>query len=623
MTTSIRLFLSLIAALGAFLAINLVPIAMAADYEALSSIERQIVHVTINKDGSYEELEELTIHIKSQQAVESRSQADIAYSSDYQKVEILDAYTILPDGKKVKVADNAIRTVEDDLAGGATMFSDLKHKIIIFPNVQVGARVYYKVKTIEHTPLYPNHFYYAHHFSPSAQYDYVEFNFSYPKEMAMRVKSRDVSGKKTETDNKVNYQYIFKQTDIKLSEPSQVATSDFAPGIYFSTFKDYIEYGQAYEVRAKDKMAVTPNVKKLAEQITKGIVDRKSQARALYNWVSREIRYVAIYMGNGGIVPHAADDIIRNRYGDCKDKNTLLIALLKAKGIDASSAIINSGSAYAVPELPVFSPFNHVITYLPEWDLYVDATQELAPFGELGDHIVGKTTLLTALNKIGKTPKLSPDNNRIITNINIKVLPNGDMQGTSQTNYKGNREIAARYKYEGHVTTRAEKMVEDHLYKFRQTGSGKFKTTNVFDLDTPFVLNTEFKLDPITNFPGPGAMTVPVGLSPGNITLISFNKPKEKFYFPYECTSGYIEENTILEFPKKTKVTNIPKSIKYQEKGTEYTSTYQKISDNKLEIKRTLKLNKPSMVCQPEELKYWQNMYQVIKKDLRSQIFYE
>lgn len=623
MTTSIRLFLSLIAALGAFLAINLVPIAMAADYEALSSIERQIVHVTINKDGSYEELEELTIHIKSQQAVESRSQADIAYSSDYQKVEILDAYTILPDGKKVKVADNAIRTVEDDLAGGATMFSDLKHKIIIFPNVQVGARVYYKVKTIEHTPLYPNHFYYAHHFSPSAQYDYVEFNFSYPKEMAMRVKSRDVSGKKTETDNKVNYQYIFKQTDIKLSEPSRVATSDFAPGIYFSTFKDYIEYGQAYEVRAKDKMAVTPNVKKLAEQITKGISDRKAQARALYNWVSREIRYVAIYMGNGGIVPHAADDIIRNRYGDCKDKNTLLIALLKSKGIDASSAIINSGSAYAVPELPVFTPFNHVITYLPEWDLYVDATQELAPFGELGDHIVGKITLLTALNKIGKTPKLSPENNRIITSINIKILPNGDMQGTSQTNYKGNREIAARYKYEGHVTTRAEKMVEEHLYKFRQTGAGKFQTTNVFDLDTPFVLNTEFKLDPITNFPGPGAMTVPVGLSPGNITLISFNKPKEKFYFPYECTSGYIEENTTLEFPKKTKVTNVPKSIKFQEKGAEYTSTYQKISDNKLQIKRTLKLNKQSMVCQPEELKYWQNMYQVIKKDLRSQIFYE
>jgi transglutaminase-like putative cysteine protease len=622
-TTPVRLTLSLVAAIAGFLAINLVPIAMAADYEALSAIERQIVNVTINKDGSYEEVEELTIHIKSQQAVESRSQADIAYSSDHQKVEILDAYTILPDGQKVKVADNAIRTVEDDLASGATMFSDLKHKIIIFPNVKVGARVYYKVRTIEHTPTYPNHFYYSHHFSPSAQYDYVEFNFTYPKDMPMRVSSRDVSGKKSEVDDKVTYQYIFKQTDIKLSEPSQVATVDFAPGIYFSTFKDYIEYGQAYEVRAKDKASVTPNVKKLAEQITKGIADRKKQARALYNWVSREIRYVAIYMGSGGVVPHAADDIIRNRYGDCKDKNTLLIALLKAKGIDATSAVINSGSAYSLPELPVFTPFNHVITYLPEWDLYVDATQELAPFGELGDHIVGKTTLLTALNKIGKTPKLTPDNNRIITDINIKILPNGDMQGTSKTIFKGNREIAARYKYEGHVTTRAEKMVEDHLYKFRQTGTGKFKTTNVFDLDTPFELSTEFKLDPITNFPGPVAMTVPVGLSPGNITLISFNKPKDKFYFPYECTSGYVEENTTLEFPKKAKIGTIPKSIKYQEKGTEYTSTYQKISDTKLIIKRTLILQKPSMVCQPQELKLWQKLYQAIKQDVRSQIFYQ
>jgi transglutaminase-like putative cysteine protease len=623
MTTTIRLFLSLFAALGGFLAINLIPIAMAADYEALSSIEKQIVHVTINKDGSYEEIEELTIHIKSQQAVESRSQADIAYSSDHQKVEILDAYTILPDGQKVKVADNAIRTVEDDLASGATMFSDLKHKIIIFPNVKVGARVYYKVKTIEHTPLYPNHFFYAHHFSPSVQYDHVEFNFTYPKDMAMRVKSRDVSGKKTETDNNVSYQYTFKQADIKLSEPAQVAASDFAPGIYFSTFKDYLEYGQAYELRAQDKMAVTPNVKKLSEQITKGIPDRKAQARALYNWVSREIRYVAIYMGNGGIVPHKADDIIRNRYGDCKDKNTLLIALLKAKGIEASSAIINSGSAYAIPELPVFTPFNHVITYLPEWDLYVDATQELSPFGELADHIVGKTTVLTSLNKMGKTPKLSPENNRIITSINIKILPNGHMQGTSQTNFKGNREIAARYKYEGHVTTRAEKMVEDHLYKFRQTGSGKFNTTNVFDLDTPFTLNTEFKLDPITNFPGPGAMTVPVGLSPGNITLISFNKPKEKFYFPYECTSGYIEETTIIEFPKNTKLTRVPKSMHHIQPGSEYIARYKKVGNNKLEVKRSLKLEKKSMICQPEELKLWQTLYHAIKQDMRSQIFYQ
>jgi Domain of Unknown Function with PDB structure (DUF3857)/Transglutaminase-like superfamily len=595
----------------------------ASEYESLASIERQIVHVKINADGSSEEIEELTIHVKSQQAVESRSQADIPYSSDHQTVEVLEAYTILPDGQKIKVADNAIRTVEDDLASGATMFSDLKHKIIIFPNVKVGAKVYYKIKTSEHTPTYPNHYYYSTHFSPHVQYDHVEYTLTYPKSMPMRVKDRGVPGVKTETADSITYQFKFKQDSIKVSEPVQVSTTDFAPAFYLSTFKDYLEYGQAFEDRAKDTMKVTPPVKQLADEITQGIADRKVQAREIYNWVSKEIRYVAIYMGNGGVVPHQADDIIRNRYGDCKDKNTLLIALLKAKGIEASSAVINSGSAYSLPELPIFRPFNHVITYLPEWDLYVDTTQELAPFGELGDHLVDKTTLLTGLNKIGKTPPLSPGNNRIITQSSIKIMPNGEIKGATHTTYKGNRELAARYKFEAYVSTNVTRMVDDQLFKFRETGTGKFKPGDVYNLNKPFELFTEFNLDPNTNFPGPGAMTVPVGLAPGNITAISHNKPKEKFYFPFECTSGYTEETTTIEFPKNTKLTKIPKSVHHTQPGSAYIATYKKINNNQLEVKRSLKLEKKTMVCQPEELKKWQTLYQAIKQDMRNQIFYE
>jgi hypothetical protein len=582
------------------------------EYESLSAIERQIVHVKINADGSSEEIEELTILVKSQQAVESRSQADIPFSSDHQSVEVLEAYTLLPDGQKIKVAENAIRTVEDDLASGATMFSDLKHKIIIFPNVKVGAKVYYKIKSIEHTPTYPTHFYYSNHFSPHVQYDHVEYTLTYPKSMPMRVKDRGVPGVKTETVDSITYKFTFKQPNIKLSEPVQVSTTDFAPAFYLSTFKDYLEYGQAFEDRAKDTMKVTQKVQQLADEITQGISDRKAQAGALYN-----------YMGSGGVVPHHADNIIRNRYGDCKDKNTLLIALLKAKGIEASSAVINSGSAYTLPELPIFRPFNHVITYLPEWDLYVDATQELAPFGELGDNLVDKTTLLTGLNKIGKTPKLSPENNRIITHSSIKIMPNGEMKGASHTTYKGNREINARYKFEGHVSTSAARMVSDHLFKFRETGTGKFKPSDVYNLNKPFELLTEFNLDLNTNFPGPGAMTVPVGLAPGNITAISHNKPKEKFYFPFECSAGYTEETTIIEFPKSTKLTRVPKSMHHTQPGSEYIASYKKVNNHKLEVKRTLKLEKKSMVCQPEDLELWQTLYQAIKQDMRSQIFYE
>ena len=94
---------------------------------------------------------------------------------------------------------------------------------------------------------------------------------------------------------------------------------------------------------------------------------------------------MAIFLGSGGVVPNLADQVMRNRYGDCKDKTTLLIALLASKGIEASTAMVNSGSAFEIPRLGSVNPFNHVIVYIPQWDLYLDPTAELAPFGVFGE----------------------------------------------------------------------------------------------------------------------------------------------------------------------------------------------------------------------------------------------
>jgi transglutaminase-like putative cysteine protease len=69
-------------------------------------------------------------------------------------------------------------------------------------------------------------------------------------------------------------------------------------------------------------------------------------------WVSKNIRYVAIDIGNSGIVPHDADSVLANAYGDCKDHAVLYSALLKAKGIQSETVLINLGEAYTLPTWP-------------------------------------------------------------------------------------------------------------------------------------------------------------------------------------------------------------------------------------------------------------------------------
>ena len=148
--SSIRLIVSLLIAITYASTLH----AKSEGYEADISAERVIYTVKVNADGSDIETKEVTYLARTQIAVESISQADISYTSSTQKVKVLEAYTITPEGKKIPVAKNAIRTVEDDNSGGAAEFSDTKHRIIIFPNVKVGSRIYYKVRTTTHAPLF-------------------------------------------------------------------------------------------------------------------------------------------------------------------------------------------------------------------------------------------------------------------------------------------------------------------------------------------------------------------------------------------------------------------------------------------------------------------------------------
>ena len=625
----------LVAVLLGFLLLANVGITSAGrgELESLSAIEKAVVTETIQADGTVIEIDELTTLVKSQLVVDSESQADLPYNSTLSKLEVLEAYTITPKGEKIPVAANAIRTVEDDNSSGAAMFSDQKHQIIIFPKVTPGSKTYYKTKLTTYKPLLPGYFYTRLTFSPNVEVRSYEYKLSYPEELKLYTDIRGVKQTRDEVvDGIRQVSYTYQNLQMKKKEQYQVSSSDYAPHIYISTLPSQEAFARAYEERIKDKFIITPEIQKQADEITKGLDKKvaadpkldlkKEQARALYNWVTRNIRYVAIYLGDGGIVPHDANSILRNRYGDCKDHNALLITLLAAKGIDATSALINSGSSYTLPKYPVLGPFNHVITYIPAWNLYLDSTDEMASFGTLSFDEMDKPVLLTKLAKVGRTPKPKKEDNETITGITMQIEKDGRITGKTHTMYFGSAEISARYKYEGAETSYSDKLVKNQLAKFRQTGEGKITTSYVYDLDKPFTTNTEFTLDALANVPGPGAITVPVGLAPGELASIASDRPPEKFTVPYTCSTRTVAEGYQIRFPDNTKVTRIPPNVSYKKAGIEYEATYNEVKNN-IFVKRKLAIQRPGAVCQPEELQNWKDFYQVFIKDMRGQIFYE
>jgi hypothetical protein len=208
------------------------------------------------------------------------------------------------------------------------------------------------------------------------------------------------------------------------------------------------------------------------------------------------------------------------------------------------------------------------------------------------------------------------------TGISMQIEKDGRITGKAHTMYFGSAAINARYKYEGAETSYSEKLVKNQLAKFRQTGEGKITTSYVYDLDKPFTTDTEFTLDAIANVPGPGAMTVPIGLAPGELAAIANDRPPEKFTVPYVCSTRMVGESYQVRFPSNTKVTRIPPNVSYKKGGIEYEATYNEEKNNIFVI-RKLAIQRPGAVCEPGELQNWKDFYQVFIKDMRGQIFYE
>jgi len=597
--------------------------------------ERKVITVVVHANGTHELLMEDLVRIETELGVSDHGERIIGFNAALEELRILDAATITPKGERIKVEAKAIRTVEEELSGGAPMFSEMKNKVVVYPRVQVGSRLYLKARSRQHTPHFGNQFFLHDVFSPHERHDYVEYHVIVHPKLQLKISSQGMQGgmitpsasdRARGPQGYQHYRFTYRQTEAHPREPGQIPYSYFAPHLMLTTFSDYLAVGKSYEAYAAPKTRVTPQVKALADQITKDIGDQQGQIRALYEWVARNIRYVAIYLGDGGFEPHDVEVILKNRYGDCKDHVVLLQSLLAAKGIESSPALVNLGAGEELSPIAVTFPLNHVILYVPSLDLYLDPTAQFAPFGVLPEVVLNKPVVLTRLNQLGRTPQMQADAHRTQSRVRIEVLPDGRLRGSGTTSYSGSPEYEARGRHMDREGRSPERTVRSLLARFNEIGFGVIGDSDPVDLTKPFELASRFELDAPVNIPGPSAMMVPVGLSAGRIASIAFTKPLAQRRFPSACASELIEEDIEMQFPASIRVTRAPAGTRIDSPTAWYSSSFELLETaggQLLKIKRSLRMQHPSGTCSPEHANTWKDFHAALYRDVRSQIFVE
>ena len=150
-------------------------------------------------------------------------------------------------------------------------------------------------------------------------------------------------------------------------------------------------------VHGTDDGTDAPILQHMADSLTAGLHTPEARASAIFRWVQHNIQYIAFEDGYGGLIPRKATDVLRKRYGDCKDMTALLVALMKRAGIEAYFAWIGTRRLpYRYTELPTPMVDNHMIAAVrinDQW-LFLDATNPELPFGYPSAMIQNKEALI-------------------------------------------------------------------------------------------------------------------------------------------------------------------------------------------------------------------------------------
>lgn len=580
-------------------------------------VDRYVQHFVVEPDGSYLLTVEQVKTIAAQQAVNDHAQYYISYNQSLDEVIAVDAHTEKRDGRRLVVQPRQIRDQQETASLEAPMFQDTRLKIVVFPDVAPGDRVAVRYVIRRHTALFPGHF---EDLSAARFHRHRDFRLIYdmPPTLPLHADAVGFAPMPAQSPpGRKRYQWRFVDGDNARIERDSVSYLDYGKRLAVSTFPGYAAFARAYHARAAGKAALDANIAALAASITASLPAPRARAIALSDWVRRNVRYVGVYLGPGGVVPHAASSVLANRYGDCKDQAVLLEALLAASGIASTSALVNNGDAYRLPAVPTLGVLNHAIVYIPSLQLYLDPTAESSAGGFLPPSLLGKPVVLANSGEFAMTPSSQPSRSRTTTRFDI--LSDGSSRFTVTRTSGGASAEPYRRVIRSTPQAERERFVERMLQGLGQQGAGVFEPGDLESTADDYTLSFSGHSPGFAHFPGPVGLATTYNFWGGLGDAVSGFIQEPQRQQDFVCPSIDAEDELRFSLPPRSRVLALPRSLRLEDANFAYRSRYVR-RGNTIVVTRRLQFRHTQATCSPEDYRRMRPALDRMMRDLRAQI---
>ena len=476
----------------------------------------------ILSDGRARFTTHLAVKILRRRAIADYGEIAVPYNSAAQHIRVNKALTRLPDGTVMRVQDDAIRDATPRAALAFNLYSDTLWKVISFPALMPGAVVEYQVTVEDAQPRgSARNIWFWNDVLLQAKYPTLtaEYGLRMPEEVKIKWKAyrADVRFERRKEDGNAVYIWSYGPVPPYLPEPNSPPAEETAPRLTLSSVDSWDAIHTWYRSLLSGRADMSDALAKAAGDVAASRGTQEERIQALCAYAARELRYVAIQLGQGAYQPHTAVDSFERRYGDCKDKTNLLISALSLIGVEALPAILNptDGGADVDKELPSLSQFSHMILALPTGGgeyRWFDPTNDALPVGRLPARNQGRMALILAPSGPiwRRTPIDKADSNRLDWTLEAELGGDGSLEGVETLIGTGLRAGELRRLYRAVNPSRMRGYLEERLSgSYPGAQALEWSVEGLEDVHAPVQVRVHFRAKDYARVSG-GALIAPI-----------------------------------------------------------------------------------------------------------------
>ncbi|QCP48991.1 DUF3857 domain-containing protein [Trinickia violacea] len=585
------------------------------------TIESDVHVFVVQHDGTLEEHDDSTLRANTTAGVDAIAERYVWFNKDTEKVDLLTAESIDPDGRAHPVGPEAIRDVQEPRSAGAPIFEDGVLRTVIFPGVEPGWRVHLVFAKKRLKPVQAGMFEY---FDEPTR-DPVEHQaliFDLPADMPLYADARGYAALGPVTANgRTRYAFEYSHGPYASIENGAVGYTDYGDRLMVSTVPDFAAFAARYGQASVDPSASDPAVVRFAQALTAKAPDARTKARVLYDWMRANVRYVALFLGETAAMPHRVTDILRNRYGDCKDHVALYGALLAAVGIRSEPALIGLGPVYSLPSVPGYgaTAINHVIVWIPELKVFADTTAGGTEFGYLPPILMDRPALFVDEGVLARTPATEPRERT--ARLQIGIDDSGDARYAYRVEDSGWTAELERNMFRRATGQRVQQIAFDRLKQTGLQGTARLDTDDVAATGGPFSVSMTGTLEHVVWPTGMTAVPALSSLSGGIATQVQSWLAEPVRTQPYVCIGGEFDETGHMVLPANVQMVGLPNDLAVHDAFYDYDSHYVfDPSTRAVQITRRLRARFGKQVCSPQEYEAMRGTLVKIERDALAQV---